>query len=402
MLTFNKLFDNILDMKYKDFFKKHYQIIVLIGVIIFTSIVFAWQYFINNYSKTEINEYENYNTNEANDEKANSSDDSQQKEKTDDNNEPKDNQKSKKEATNTEEKKTTSNTTTDNANKDNAISEAKDNNDSSLNDEKKTQNNQTVSSSTSSNSPVENTPKSNQDSSQNTEQVLTQHEKNSQTIKNIYNTYGYKIDYGEAGYCYNGYCDAATNEEDVADVLSDIKYASSKFPTNFFKKFQGVNGYRVYIYGNIPGKTSGVASYEFGNDNVLYLNASSFDSSVYYHETFHLIERYINVLGGSFDSSVWASFNPPNYKYGQAASFYYRGDLNPNDYFLYEYGQTNEREDRATLFADLMIRGGVCKYGSYKDYMTSGTPTNLKFKYMVSVINKYFSNSNAYWNYCVR
>jgi hypothetical protein len=373
-------------MKYKEFIIKHYQMILLIVVIILVSLIFAYRFinqsvYQNEVEEASINEDNNHQNNDnIENQPANEHDNTQiNSTSVNDNkvieNKPKISQTSG----DSNSSSTDSNNPDSNSNSNSINSNAN----------VSSSNNSTTANSSSSNSST--TPKE-----------LTEHEKNMNKITTIYQTYGYKIAYGEGTYCYAGdYCEAATDETKVGNLLDEIKKASANFPSGFFRKFQNVNGYRVYIYGSIPGGTSGVASYEFGNDNVLELNANSFDISVYYHETFHLMERYIDNVGGNFSSAIWASFNPPNYVYGNAIPFYWQ-DFNPNDNFLYEYGETNEREDRATLFADLMIRAGVCKYGSYKDYMASGTPTNLKFKYLVSMVNKYFPNDNAKWNYCVK
>lgn len=224
------------------------------------------------------------------------------------------------------------------------------------------------------------------------------HQINQNLINEIHNTYGYWIGYGNGDYCYYDYCNPATDENKVNEALNIIKNASSRFPSGFFRIFQGVNGYRVYLYDSIPYNASGVASYPYG-DNVLSLNISHYDDSVYYHETFHIMEQYILYKGGSFNS--WNNYNPDKYEYGNAYETYY-DNYNSNAYFLMEYSRTNEREDRAVLFSDLMMRSGVCYYNTYKDYMSPNTPLNNKMKYMVSVINTYIPNNNARWNWCVR
>ena len=220
----------------------------------------------------------------------------------------------------------------------------------------------------------------------------TMHDTNQALINSIASTYGSSIGYGEGGYCYDGsYCAAATDENAVHDALLTIQQASATFPSGFFRAFQGVNGYRVYLYGNIPNEVHGVATYPYG-DNVLYLNISSYSDTVYYHETFHIMEQYITCCGGDFAN--WSSYNTNNSTFEDT--------YDPNSAFLYEYSQTNFREDRATLFADLMVRGSWCTAGLSPKYMDNGTPINLKFKYLTSVINNYFPNNNARWNWCVK
>lgn len=237
----------------------------------------------------------------------------------------------------------------------------------------------------------------------------TTKEKNDDLITQIYNTYGFKVDYGEGTYCWYDYksCTVLYDEEKANTALTTLLTGLNIFPQNFFRTFQGNNGYRIDLFENIPGDVSGLASYEMPGDNRILLDVNQgFLNRLFYHETWHIMEKYIednNVWSG------WTSLNPSGFIYEQnpddsytvtecipkQQGFNYVTVCNkPTNQiaFISVYAKTNERDDRAELFADLMFRAYK------KDYMNSGFGVNEKAKYMANVIRQYFPNSvGAHW-----
>ncbi|MDE5586933.1 MAG: hypothetical protein K2I72_01020, partial [Bacilli bacterium] len=235
----------------------------------------------------------------------------------------------------------------------------------------------------------------------------TTREKNQDMIAQIQSTYGFNISYGEGTYGYyaGGSCTPLYNEEKANKALTKITNLLKNFPTDFFRKFQGNNGYRIILFDDIPGDTQGVTSYEIGNDNQLFLDVNNdlLLERVVYHETWHFMEQLImikNNYNNPFDSN-WNHLNPADFTYpGDSSNTYTPYDSNrynpeypkENTAFISAYGKTSGREDRAEIFADLMFRG-------YKqNYMYAGYGINEKAKVMMQEVRKIWTNSpSATW-----
>jgi len=235
----------------------------------------------------------------------------------------------------------------------------------------------------------------------------TTREKNQDMISQIDRTYGFNISYGDGTYCYygGGSCTPLYNEEKANKALTKITNLLKNFPTDFFRKFQGNNGYRIILFDDIPGNTQGVTSYEIGNDNQLFLDVNNdmLLERVVYHETWHFMEQLMlikNHYNNPFDSN-WNHLNPAGFTYpGDSSNTYTPYD--PDRYspgfpkenmaFVSTYGKTGPKEDRAEIFADLMFRG-------YKqNYMYAGYGINEKAKVMMQEVRKIWTNSpSAAW-----
>lgn len=230
-------------------------------------------------------------------------------------------------------------------------------------------------------------------------------EKNAELINNIKTKYGFSVTYGTGTYCYYNYssCTILTDETKAFDALTILYNKLTIFPTDFFRTFQGVNGYRMELFDDIPGDVAGLASYEIGDDNVILIDVNqTLIGRTFFHETWHIMEKYIE-WKNSHEWDNWSSLNPSSFAYGNTSSNIYTSisyDYDTNTWatpinevsFISTYAKTNEREDRAELFADLMFRPYK------KDYMAAGFGINNKAKYLATVIRKYFKNStNATW-----
>lgn len=227
-------------------------------------------------------------------------------------------------------------------------------------------------------------------------------EQNEDLIKEIYNTYGYKVSYNDEPFYYGGSPSVYLSDEEKANTaLKTLKKTSNLFPKGFFKTFQGYNGYRILLFEDIPG-AAGVASYEFGDDNKLALDINEgFVGRTFYHETWHIMEKYIEYKTyNKPDPFVnWNSFNPTGFSYGSSGKIYTVLDYNFDTLsystpisevaFISQYAKTRPNEDRAELFADLMFRPYA------KDYMASGYGINEKAKALALIIRNFFPNSNG-------
>ena len=174
---------------------------------------------------------------------------------------------------------------------------------------------------------------------------------------NIENQYGISVKYGEetSGYSVGGMStmiipDAATCQA----ALTSLNNVLSLYPTNFFKEISS-NGYPLTIYlikrystANVTGVTDSTLS------NIVVSIATDYDfTDTFHHEIYHYVEKYIYSKGARYTS--WSTLNPSNFVYGNInSSFSYTGTLSDDAFFVNNYAQTDEFEDRASTFEYMM------------------------------------------------
>lgn len=225
--------------------------------------------------------------------------------------------------------------------------------------------------------------------------VKTTKEQNAEVIAAIRNQYGFDIFYGDDTYCYygSGECTPLYDEEKVKTSLETIQRCLANFPNTFFNAFQGYIGYHLVLMDDIPDDTAGFASYEMPGSNGIYLDVNTtLLSRVFYHETFHMIDRLLTVRNNDDNVySDWSNYNPTDFSYGDNSNTYTVLDNEHEPCFISTYAKTNEREDRAEVFADLMFRP------YQKDYMKSDTCLNRKAQYLVIKMRSIWGDHNYRW-----
>src|SRR5574344_79332 len=226
-----------------------------------------------------------------------------------------------------------------------------------------------------------------------TQASQTKLSENESLINQIYNAYGYKVSYDNEAFYYGGEeAITLTNQNEANRMLKELYNKSANFPNNFFRELKTAHGFRVLLYEDVNG-AAGVADYEFGDDYKLALSANYvFSGRTFYHEVWHIMERYIEYYGG-YQFHNWFSLNPEGFRYGNTDDNTYTAIdyANPKESicFVSPYSRSNDREDRAELFADLMFRP------YQKSYMASGYCINHKANILINTISKYFSNSSG-------
>lgn len=227
--------------------------------------------------------------------------------------------------------------------------------------------------------------------------VKTQEEINDEFRKSIENEYGVTIKYGnEMGdYRLSGYLPTKlTDPLEINENLDNIKKYIAYYPVGFFKEMKDFGmPLTIYLVKNIPNSgIAGIADKEFYDDIKITVCTDEFFFRVFHHEIYHYIEAYMEVVG--YDNGVftnWDSFNPDEFIYGSTNSSYSYSLINPpiNSYFINDYGQTNDREDRATIFEDLISRA----YETNNSFISTNNIW-LKGKAICEEIDKYFDTVN--------
>lgn len=226
----------------------------------------------------------------------------------------------------------------------------------------------------------------------------TQEQINDEYRKSIENEYGVTIKYADelGDYRLRGYLPTKlTDPNEIYENLNNIKTHVAYYPVGFFKEMRDFGmPLTIYLVKNIPNSNiAGIADKEFYDDIKITICTDQFFFRVFHHEVFHYIEAYMEIVGyndGIFTN--WDSLNPEGFSYGTTNSSYSYSIINPVDiaYFINDYGQTNDREDRATIFEDLMARS----YELNNSYIEKNKIWD-KAKAIAIEMDKYFNTVNS-------
>ncbi len=223
---------------------------------------------------------------------------------------------------------------------------------------------------------------------------------NKRLTDEILQTYRVSILYGnKANYYYNGEASTHTTLADESEInrsLLAIKNGLSNMPQSILDTLRLSNGYNILLFKQLPGGKDGLAVITSHVYQILLDIDNWQQERIFYHETFHIMERYMYLQNGSVDPFPdWNLYNPDGFAYGYGDGKYlYIDNSVPiiDRAFTSKYAKTNQSEDRAELFEDLMHR--TRKYY----YMEPGYGVNEKAKYLNQVLDYYFGNiSDAKW-----
>ena len=230
----------------------------------------------------------------------------------------------------------------------------------------------------------------------------TQKELNDEYRKKLQNTYSVKIAYGEemGNYMVGYYTPTKMNDDNtINEYLGKIETELKKYPGGFFKEISDYGmPLTLYLVKDIPNSSvSGFTDSQIYSNIIITLKEDFSFETTFNHEMMHYIDAYLNAkLYPNSVDVAWNLLNPEGYTYGSFDNSYdYFPNGNNNSYFLTNYAQTNYKEDRATLFGDLMTR-------PYKrPCYNSGYPMYNKIKLLAEQIDEGFvtvtSSNTEYW-----
>jgi hypothetical protein len=249
-----------------------------------------------------------------------------------------------------------------------------------------------------------NNSNSNNNNSNNEVEIIppTQEELNNSYRNSIYSTYGVKVTYGnEMGDYLVGYYSPTkmTDTTEINEYLGRIENELKKYPSRFFKEIRDYGmPVTIYLVKDIPGSDiAGLTNSQFYDNIVISIKAGLLFEKTLNHELMHYIDAYLNAkLYPESVETAWNLLNPVGFSYGMFDTNYdYFPTQNNNAYFFSNYSQTNYKEDRATLFEDIMTR-------AYKrPCYTNGYPLYSKIKLLAEQIDSGFETVNSstieYW-----
>lgn len=217
--------------------------------------------------------------------------------------------------------------------------------------------------------------------------------------KTIEATYGIKVKYGLETDTYAAGSlgvVSISSKEIIKKGLNDLNTALALYPQGFFKEFASANLnlevflVQRYTTPNVTGVTD-----RKENDVIISIAMDYPFSESFNHEVYHYIEHFIEKKHGEF--SIWNTYNPVDFVYGQEANSNYSYSKTgiPSAFFVNNYAQTNEDEDRASTFEYMTATSKASCFTSIE------YPIWKKSSYMSLMIDTYFDTVNSevvdYW-----
>jgi hypothetical protein len=187
--------------------------------------------------------------------------------------------------------------------------------------------------------------------------IPTLDDTNSTLRVNIENEYGITIYYGDEtiGYSAGGISsNPINNSTTINAALTDLKNCLSLFPSGFFDEInKGGIPLTIYLINNYSNNNiTGITDSDYSYAKISIAVSYPFEES-FYHEIYHYIERYMFKKGANFNT--WNLYNPVDFQYNTIDSKYsYSSTFSESAYFVNDYAQTEDTEDRASTFEYMM------------------------------------------------
>lgn len=194
-------------------------------------------------------------------------------------------------------------------------------------------------------------------------------EENEVYIKKIKNDFGIIVLYGRdvADYATSVNAIEQYDESIVNKNLKQIYEILQDYPDDVFNIFRS-RKYPLYvmIVDRFNNNTLALASKNSLNQYRLFVSNTSNFKRAFHHEMFHVLEYYMSDKKRNLYSD-WASLNPQGFEYEPNTSrinidYVYNANSNlnkngisDNPYFVTKYSKASDKEDRAEIFAELMI-----------------------------------------------
>lgn len=180
---------------------------------------------------------------------------------------------------------------------------------------------------------------------------------NARLRKEIEKEFSIKVKYGSEtdGYSVGGVTTTPITDSNLVNkTLNDLYDTLSVYPNGMFKEIKdgGIPLTILLVYSYSETGITGItdSSYDYANISIaaMYDFAESF-----YHESYHYIERYMFKKKVNFNS--WDSLNPDDFEWSTIdGSLSYSNTFKEDSYFVNNYAQTSDAEDRASTFEYMM------------------------------------------------
>lgn len=218
--------------------------------------------------------------------------------------------------------------------------------------------------------------------------LQTQKSEINKKIQQISEEYNISIIYGNETFdiAENVNAIPVMNDEKIKLQLEAIKKSLEKYDVGFFKE----DSLTIILLDYFQNDNLALASRNNLGEYKIYLSYNENLERSIHHEIYHIFE-YMNNINDSNEYINWNNLNPKNFEYNQDIKYltnqYVYGSSYDNDdiYFVTRYSKTSPKEDRAEVFAEMMIK----KY----DFKNINNIT-AKIKTIYNVLQKYGNNVN--------
>lgn len=236
--------------------------------------------------------------------------------------------------------------------------------------------------------------------------ALNVEDENELLIKKIKNEYGINVLYGKGVAPYAKRLEAVEqdNQYIINNNLNIIYKALEKYPKEVFKmSISKEDPIYIMLVDHFDNYNLALASRNNLDEYRIYISNAEKLERAFHHEMYHVLEYYM----GKYDSKLfknWSNFNPLEFKYIEDTSMldskYVYSSENQNTsnvtfndyYFVTRYSKASEKEDRAEIFAELMIMNVK------QNYLIKGQKIRNKVDYIFDTINKNITNDVFYCN----
>ena len=216
-------------------------------------------------------------------------------------------------------------------------------------------------------------------------------QENKYYINKIKNEYGIIIGYGEEDKSFISSVDANIQYDlNIANNNIKIIYeALKKYPDDVFDIFKDSDySLHISLVSSFNDNNIALASKNNLNQYRMYLSNDVNFERAFHHEFFHILEYYM-ADRVKYLYYAWNSYNPSGFEYEEDVtkltdefvySKYATEEENKHTYFLTKYSKVSPREDRAEMFADLMM------INKKEGYLKNGTNIDNKINYLINEI----------------
>lgn len=190
-------------------------------------------------------------------------------------------------------------------------------------------------------------------------------------IKTIKDEFGINVMYGKSVEAFANRLDAVA-QCDAYIINNNLKIlynALKKYPKQvFYMSLSKENPVYIMLVDHFDNNNLALASRNNLDEYRIYISNTEKLERAFHHEMYHILEYYMSKSENNLYRG-WNKLNPVGFSYSEDTStltkeyvFDENGSNDEEYYFLTRYSKATEKEDRAEIFAELMMLDFYPKY----------------------------------------